>query len=80
MNAEDILLYGTYVTHYKISTTDCVDSMQLTYWVLDSGATYHTTLDISDFIPGPMVKIDKYIEGSFKNFSQQSKQENFNKK
>ena len=28
------------------------DSLQLTNWVLDSGAIYHMTQEISDFVPG----------------------------
>ena len=28
------------------------DSLQLTNWILDSGATCHMTPEVSDFIPG----------------------------
>ena len=28
------------------------DSSQLTNWILDSGATYHMTPEVTDFIPG----------------------------
>ena len=38
------------------------DRSQLTNWILDSGATCHTTTDISDFIPGSFVETDKYIK------------------
>ena len=37
-------------------------SLQLTNWVLDSGATCHMTLEVSDFIPGSLSDTDKYIE------------------
>ena len=36
--------------------------LQLTNWILDSNATCHMTLDISDFIPESLVETDKYIE------------------
>ena len=38
------------------------ESSQLNNWILDSGATCHMTLDISNFVPGSLVEIDKYIE------------------
>ena len=38
------------------------DSSQLTNWILDSGATCHMTLEVSDFIPGSFEDTDKYIE------------------
>ena len=38
------------------------DSSQLTNWILDSGATFHMTPDILDFISGSLVETDKYIE------------------
>ena len=38
------------------------DSLQLTNWILDSGATCHMTLYISDFILGLLLEIDEYIE------------------
>ena len=41
---------------------DFCDSSQLTNLILDSGATYHMTLQISDFIPGSLEDTDKYIE------------------
>ena len=37
-------------------------SSQLTYWILDLGATCHRTPAISDFIPGSLEYTDKYIE------------------
>ena len=38
------------------------DSLQLTNWILDSGATCHMKLEVSDFIPGSLEDTDKYIE------------------
>ena len=38
------------------------DSLQLTNWILDSGATCHMTPEVSDFIPGTLEDTDKYIE------------------
>ena len=38
------------------------DSSQLTNCILDSGATCHTTPEVSDFIPGTLEDTDKYIE------------------
>ena len=38
------------------------DSLQLTNWILDSGATCHMTPEVSDFIPGTSEDTDKYIE------------------
>ena len=38
------------------------DSSQLTNWILDSGATYHMTPQVSDFIPGSLEYTGKYIE------------------
>ena len=38
------------------------DSLQLTNYILDSGATCHMTPEVSDFIPGTLEDTDKYIE------------------
>ena len=38
------------------------DSSQLTNWILDSGATCHTTPEVTDFIPGSLEDTDKFIE------------------
>ena len=43
-------------------------SSQLTKWILDSGATCHITPEISYFIPGSLVKTDKYISVAHGNF------------
>ena len=37
------------------------DRLKLENWILESGATCHMTPDISDFILGSLVEIDKYI-------------------
>ena len=37
-------------------------SLQLTNWILDSGATCHMTPEDSDFIPGLLEDTDKHIE------------------
>ena len=38
------------------------DSLQLTNWILDSGATWHITPQVLDFIPGSLEDTDKNIE------------------
>ena len=38
------------------------DSSQLTNSILDSGATWNMTTQVSDFIPGSLEDTDKYIE------------------
>ena len=37
------------------------DSLQLTNWILDSGATCHMTPEVLDLIPGLLEYMDKYI-------------------
>ena len=44
------------------STEKYGDSSKLTNCILDSGATCHTTPEVSDFIPGALKDTDKYIE------------------
>ena len=44
------------------------DSSKLINWILESGATCHTTLEISDFIPVLLVETDKYFQVSNENF------------
>ena len=41
------------------------DRLQLTNWILDSGATCHMTTEISDFIPESLAETDKYIEVAY---------------
>ena len=38
------------------------DSLKLTNWILDSGATCHMTREVSDFISGLLEDRDKHIE------------------
>ena len=44
------------------------DSSQLTNCIFNSGAIYHMTPEISDFIPGSLVETEKYIEVADGNF------------
>ena len=46
----------------KSPSTDFGDSLQLTNWVLDSGATCHMIPHVSDFIPGLLGDTDKNVE------------------
>ena len=46
----------------KRENKDYGDSSQLTNWILDSGATCHMTLEVTDFIPGSLEDTDKFIE------------------
>ena len=46
----------------KRSSTDFGDSLQLTNWILDSGAMFHMTPQVLDFILGLLDDTDKYIE------------------
>ena len=41
---------------------DYGDSSQLTNWILDSGATFHMTPEVTDFIPVSLEDTDKFIE------------------
>ena len=43
---------------------DYGDSLQLTYWILDSGATCHMTPEVTDFIPGSLEDTYNFIEVS----------------
>ena len=45
----------------------CGNSSQLTNWILDLGATCHTTPEVSDFISGLLEDTDKYIEVADRN-------------
>ena len=45
----------------KSPSTDFGDSLQLTNWVLDSGATCHIIPQVSDFIPGLLEDTDKNV-------------------
>ena len=55
-------------TNVEIPRRDYGDISRLTNWILDSGATCHTTPEISDFIPGSLVETNKYVEVLDGNF------------
>ena len=46
----------------KRESKDYGDSLQLTNWILNSGATCHMTPEVTDFIPGSLEDTDKFIE------------------
>ena len=46
---------------------DYGDSSQLANWILDSGATFHMTTEVTDFIPGSLDDTDKFIEVADRN-------------
>ena len=46
----------------KRESKDYGDSSHLTNWILDSGATFHMTPEVTDFIPGSLEDTDKFIE------------------
>ena len=46
----------------KRESKDYGDSLQLTNWILDSGATCHMTPEVTDFIPVSLEDTDKFIE------------------
>ena len=41
---------------------DYGDTSLLTNWILDSGATFHMTPEVTDCIPGSLEDTDKFIE------------------
>ena len=47
---------------------DFGDRLQMTNWILDSGATCHMTPDISDFVPLSLVETDKYNEVAYVHY------------
>ena len=49
-------------SNVKCSSEEHGDSPQLTNWILDLGAMWHITPEVSDFIPGSLEDTDKYIE------------------
>ena len=55
-------------TNAESSRRSYGDSSQLTNWILDSGATFHMTLEIQKFLPGSLVETDKYTEVADQNF------------
>ena len=48
----------------KRESKDYGDSLQLTNWILDSGATCHMTPEFTNFIPGSLEDTDKVIKVS----------------
>ena len=48
--------------NYKRPSINFCDSSQLTNWILDSGAMYHMTPEVLNFIPVKLYNIDKHIE------------------
>ena len=46
----------------KSSIREFGDSLKFTNWILDSGVKCHMTQQVSDFIPGSLEDMDKYIE------------------
>ena len=45
----------------KCESKDYGDSFQLTNWILDTGATFHMTPEVTYFIPGSLDDTDKFI-------------------
>ena len=62
-------------SNYKSSSRDFGDSSQLTNWILDSGATCYITPQVSNFIPGLLEDMDKYIEVAGGNYVMASKKD-----
>ena len=52
----------------EITRINYGDSSQLNNWILESGATCHTTPKISNFIPGLLAETDKHIKFADGNF------------
>ena len=64
-NKDDHKIYSSMEkmsSNYERSSENYGDSSQLTNWILYSGATCHMTPEVSDFIPGSLEDMDKYIE------------------
>ena len=49
-------------TDDKRKSKDYGESLQLTNWILDSGATCHMTPEVTDFIPRSLEDTDKCIK------------------
>ena len=54
-------------SNVEIPRRDFGDSLQLTNWTLYSGVMCHMTPDISDFVPGSLLEMYKYIEVADEN-------------
>ena len=59
-NGEDNYDHKIYASMACMSSDDerKSDSLQLTNWILSSGATCHMTPEVSDFIPGSLEDTD----------------------
>ena len=55
------------------------DSLQLTNWILDFGATCHMTQGVSDFIPGLLEDTEKHILVAYKHHITGEKRTSTNK-
>ena len=49
-------------SNYERKNKGYGDSLQLTNWILDSGATCHMKPEVTDFIPGSLEDTDKFVE------------------
>ena len=54
-------------SNVKSHRRDFGDSSQLTNWILDSAATSQMKPEISYFVPGSLVEMDKYSEVAYWN-------------
>ena len=61
----------------EIPRRDFGDSLQLSNWIIDSGATFHETPEILDFILGSLAETDKCIDVADRNFVTAKKQVKF---
>ena len=67
-NGEDTDYHKIYASMERMSSDDkrksekYGESLQFTNWILDWGETFHTTPEVSYFIPGSLEDTDKYIE------------------
>ena len=59
------------------SSRDFGDSLQLTNWILDSGATCHMTRQVSDFIPSLLEDTDKKMKFHMDITSQRNKKDKY---
>ena len=61
-NDQKIYAYMTRMSgNYECPSGNFGDNLQLTYWILDSGATCHMKPEVSDFIPVSLEYTNKHI-------------------
>ena len=60
----------------EIPSRDFGDSSLLTNLILDSGETCHMTPQVSNFMPGSLEDLDKYVEVADGNYVTAKKKEN----